>query len=337
MLPFLPKAFKLKTKEKQLIVALLAAFFTIFALIQIARAHEWKLENLSQRNRLGQTEEPLRHDVNKTEGQRKSKSNQGKEKRRYPTVLVIGSQKSGTTSLVKFLSFHPSIRTPLFESHFFDKYREKGTPYSWYLGHMPPSYPNQITMEKTPNYLTHKTSPKLVLQYQKFLKKKLKFILIVRDPIRRSISHAYHSKRHGRIKLKNLTDAILTTHILVDSSLYGKHFQKWLKYFPRSQFLILDGEKFAKNNPAPILRKVERFLKIRSIAKNSNFVYNNDKGFYCYKPKHYCFPSNRGHSEYSQKLTEAGKSKLKKIFTEDLTKFWSLTGLNFHWKLGADL
>ncbi|XP_075246871.1 heparan sulfate glucosamine 3-O-sulfotransferase 1-like [Convolutriloba macropyga] len=261
-----------------------------------------------------------------------------KRKRRFPTVLIIGSQKGGTTSLSKFLTFHPLIAALGRERHYFDRYAEEGRQYKWYLKRMPKSYENQYTIEKTPNYLTHEKSPELVLQYQKFLGKKLKFVLIVRDPIRRCISHTYHSERHGRLQVQNLTKAIFnSTMDHIENSLYGKHFSNWLKYFPREQFLILDGEKFAKKNPAPILRQVEDFLQIPHVFQDSDFTFSEEKGFYCYRPTTYCFPEHRGHSSYPHKLSDSEKTSLKNIFSQDLAKFWSLAGVKFNWVLGEDV
>ncbi|XP_063711298.1 heparan sulfate glucosamine 3-O-sulfotransferase 5-like [Symsagittifera roscoffensis] len=260
-----------------------------------------------------------------------------KRKKRYPTVLIIGSQKSGTTSLRQFLKFHPDIVGPERELHYFDK-TANGRNYEKYLKKMPKSYSNQITIEKTPNYFTVQKSPGLVLEYQKFLVVELKLILIVRDPIRRSISHAFHSKAHGRTELKNLTTEILAEKSkYIYSSLFGQHFERWLKYFRRDQFLVLDGEKFAKENPTSALKEVENFLGIKHAFKEEDFGFNDDKGFYCYNPTKFCFPSNRGHAAYPQQLTPAAKTILKGIFEKDLETFWRLAGVNYNWTLGADV
>ena len=259
------------------------------------------------------------------------------KKKRFPTVLIIGSQKSGTTTLLKFLLFHPTLVGPHRELHYFDK-QANGKNYELYLRQMPKSWQHQITIEKTPNYLTKVESAERVLKYQQHLGVDLKLILIVRDPIRRSISHAFHTKAHHRIDLKNLTSEVIADNsIYIRSSLYGEHFQRWLNYFRRDQFLILDGEKFAKENPTSTLRQVEDFLGIMHVFKEDDFGFNEDKGFYCYNPTDYCFPKHRGHSSYPQKLTPAGKEILTGVFEKDLEKFWHLSGVNYNWVLGADV
>ena len=214
-----------------------------------------------------------------------------------------------------------------------------GRNYFWYLRQMPKSYAHQITIEKTPNYFTHYMSPSLIKKYQFFLGKDLKFILIVRDPIRRTVSHAFHSLRHQPTKLdQNLTAEILDPNTqYANSSLYGRHFQRWLDFFRRDQFLILDGEKFAKENPASTLLEVEQFLGLEKIYSESDFGFTDDNAFYCYRPTKYCFPKNRGRLGYSQTVTPQGKRVLMEIFQHDLEKFWSLTGVNFQWNLGQNV
>ena len=250
----------------------------------------------------------------------------------YPTVIVVGSQKCGTTALMKFISYHPNVAACLKEQHFFNAADYK--PIYWaYLKGMPASYEDQITIEKTPNYFTDPASPQRILDYQKFLGKKLKFILIVREPLRRSISNVYHSERHGRLQVNNLTDILLKNdNTFVDWSMYGKHFQHWLQFFPREQFLVLDGEKMVTRNPTYTISKVESFLNLPHKLKAEDFVLNDDKGYYCYRPADFCFPSNRGHASYPQEVSEEGKRILRINFSQDLNTFFRIIGERFDWE-----
>ena len=251
--------------------------------------------------------------------------------RHYPTVIVIGSQKCGTTALMKFLSYHPDIASCMQEQHFFNTDNFK--PIYWaYLKGMPVSFERQITIEKTPNYFTESQAPQRILEYQKFLGKKLKFILIVREPLRRSISNVYHAEHSGRLQVRNLTDILLKeNNHFVDWSMYGKHFEHWLKYFPRDQFLVLDGEKMVRENPAYTTTKVESFLGLSHKLKKEDFAFNDEKGYYCYRPAAFCFPSNRGHASYPQDVTEDGKRFLKINFAQDQELFFRTIGQRFDW------
>lgn len=50
--------------------------------------------------------------------------------RKLPQVLIIGVKKGGTRALLQFLRLHPDIRASGRETHFFDKYYERGL--EWY-------------------------------------------------------------------------------------------------------------------------------------------------------------------------------------------------------------
>ena len=75
---------------------------------------------------------------------------------------------------------------------------------------------------------------------------------------------------------KNLTDFILL------DSLYSKHLNRWLNYFPINQFHIVNGENFIKN-PHVELKLVERFLGLKPIITKQHFEFDPVKGFFCIK------------------------------------------------------
>ena len=105
----------------------------------------------------------------------------------FPDVIVMGAKKCGTTALRNFLTFHPQIATSKGEVHFFDNRYYLGM--DWYLDQMPYSTPEQITLEKTPKYFVHPLSPRAI---RKHLGPNVKFILILRDPIKRAVSDFVH-------------------------------------------------------------------------------------------------------------------------------------------------
>ena len=80
-------------------------------------------------------------------------------KRALPDFLIIGAQKSGTTSLYAHLAQHPNIIPPLGkkEVHYWDNPRNYKKGLLWYRAHFPLIKELQaasaITGEKTPNYL----------------------------------------------------------------------------------------------------------------------------------------------------------------------------------------
>ena len=76
--------------------------------------------------------------------------------KKTPDVIIIGSKKSGTRALIKFLNLHPKVRISSPEIHFFDRYYQRGL--SWYVSQLPSVTPNsgEINAEKTPgNCMMH--------------------------------------------------------------------------------------------------------------------------------------------------------------------------------------
>jgi len=51
-------------------------------------------------------------------------------RRRLPDVIIIGAKKSGTRALLEFLKIHPDIRAAGPETHFFDRFYDRGL--DWY-------------------------------------------------------------------------------------------------------------------------------------------------------------------------------------------------------------
>src|SRR4051794_39950057 len=76
--------------------------------------------------------------------------------RALPDFLIIGAQKSGTTSLYDYLCQHPQVRPAMTkEVHYFDFNFTRGT--RWYRSHFPLGVGsrNWVTGEATPYYLFH--------------------------------------------------------------------------------------------------------------------------------------------------------------------------------------
>src|SRR5918993_1677811 len=77
--------------------------------------------------------------------------------RGLPSVLVIGAQKAGTTSLFNYLVQHPQVRAPFVkEIHYFDLHYGEGD--SWYRGRFPLRRSLEggaLTLDASPYYLVH--------------------------------------------------------------------------------------------------------------------------------------------------------------------------------------
>ena len=244
----------------------------------------------------------------------------------FPAVIIAGVMKSGTTALRNFLRFHPQLAMGTSEPHFFDKKYHLGI--QWYLEQMAYATPEQMTVEKTPNYFEHPHAPRAI--WENFADR-IKLIFILKEPVERAISHYTHecivrarkeeSKwrspsdltkeptrirqtrgivKYARIKATFEESVVLpngsvnTDTSLIDTGIYIKHLRRWFSVFSREQILLLDGDEYV-SDPLPTLQRVEQFLGLRSYFKEDSFYFDRNKGFYCMAhPIRSCMQPSKG-------------------------------------------
>ena len=105
--------------------------------------------------------------------------------RPLPHIVVIGAQRSGTTSLYELLAGHPQVRPPVRKEIQFLSIRwDRGLP--WYRRHFPVlSDASLRTCEASPYYLFHPSAPVRAAAALP----DTKFIALLREPSTRAISH----------------------------------------------------------------------------------------------------------------------------------------------------
>lgn len=81
------------------------------------------------------------------------------------------------------------------------------------------------------------------------------------------------------INMKNGRRYLMPSSILARSS-YGYLLGHWYRYFPRKQFLVIDGNEI-KVSPASALRKVQDFIGADHHLTDDNFMKQEDTGLYC--------------------------------------------------------
>jgi hypothetical protein len=198
-----------------------------------------------------------------------------------PHFLVIGAQKSGTTSLYRSLARHPEVvRARHKELHFFDREHARGR--RWYERQLASPFRvfvrglagrRTICGEATPAYLPLPDVPARV----RALLPDVRLVALLRDPTRRAISHYHHRVRnHGESRpITQVIDAeLLRAARSGESSLsplgylarghYALQLERWLKHYPRAQILVLPAEPFYAN-PAPTVRRVADFVGLASL------------------------------------------------------------------------
>ena len=205
-----------------------------------------------------------------------------------PTFLVIGAQRSGSTSLEEYLSAHPAVLTAVVkEVQYFHHHYAKGD--FWYRSRFPP-IPRQGLVrrrigvspaigEASPDYLFDPRVPARVHAFDP----RMKLIAVLRDPVERAHSQWRMITRHGH-ETRSFEDALdreeaefeheweklLATSgfdpvpyrmSLVARGRYAEQLEHWLTVFPRTQMLVLVSEDMFTDPPSTMAR-VADFLGI---------------------------------------------------------------------------
>lgn len=209
--------------------------------------------------------------------------------RMLPDALVIGAQRSGTSSIYKYLGAHPQVvPSSRKETEYFSTSFHEGE--AWYRAHFPlearrvlqDRLTNRrlLTFEATPDYLL---DPRAAPRAAELLPS-VRIIALLRNPVDRAFSHYHHSRRLGFESLdfaqaiaaeprrlageyeRMLEDPTyqarsLRRYSYVERGHYAAQLTRWLNVFPRDALLVLRFEDLIAE-PASVLTRIEDFLGI---------------------------------------------------------------------------
>lgn len=220
--------------------------------------------------------------------------------RSLPDFLIIGAQKSATTSLLAYMGRHPDVKLGHKKAtHYFDLNHAKGL--GWYARNFPPTRPfpfgllssadgvrSWLTGESCPSYMF---LPEVPARVQADLPQ-AKLIVILRNPVKRLVSQYYHEKRKGRaagtfaefIALsRNMTwppagdIEDVRQNAAIPRGYYAEQLGHWHKFFPAEQFLVLCFEELVKDS-APVMDAAFRFLGLSEYHVDTSEVLNKGSG-----------------------------------------------------------
>lgn len=202
------------------------------------------------------------------------------DRRAIPDFLILGAQKSGTTSLFAWLAQHPQVvAAKTKEVHFFNRHLDEGE--DWYRNHFPRrrtlEKKGAITGEATPAYLFHPACP----DRAHALVPDARLLVILRDPARRAYSQFQHMQRVGQITsdfratieeerpwLHRPFDEVPFRPNLLRRGLYADQISRWCGPYPREQMLVLIAEQVFRD-PALHLARVFDFLGLSPLEAST--------------------------------------------------------------------
>jgi hypothetical protein len=181
-------------------------------------------------------------------------------RRSWPDFVILGAQRAGTTSLYDWITDHDEV-TPAWrkEVHYFD--RNYGRGQSWYLSHFPVRRSGLVTGEASPYLLFHPLAP---ARAAADLPATTRFIVLLRDPVQRAVSHYWHERRmkaeplpldaaldqeHERLagqmeRVQAGERSFAHFHYsYVARGLYGEQLERWFAVVGRERVLVVESEK----------------------------------------------------------------------------------------------
>jgi hypothetical protein len=199
-----------------------------------------------------------------------------------PAFVGLGAQKAGTTTLHALLSQHPQVHLPpQKELQFFSLHYAQGE--RWYRQQFSAAQRGQICGDITPYYLFHPWAPQRIAQ----LIPKARLIVLLRDPVERTLSHYFHTRRlgfeplpleqalaaeaqrlAGAAQVLQATDGRHKMHqecSYLSRSRYEHQLARVQALFAAEQLLVLSSEAlFAA--PEPIWQQLLAFLELEPMA-----------------------------------------------------------------------
>lgn len=194
-----------------------------------------------------------------------------------PQILIIGTQKGGTTSLFRYLTQNPRISSSTVgkEVHYFDKKIREGADYSDFFSGQ------EYEIDATPIYLFHEKVPERVAKYYADCARDLplKIIALLRNPVDRAWSHYWHERgldkesedfksaiiRELRLKIedkiKPSNPEIYSHYTYLHRGFYSEQLERWLKLWSSDDIKVIASERFF-NRPEQVMNEIYDFLDV---------------------------------------------------------------------------
>lgn len=262
-----------------------------------------------------------------------------------PNFLIVGAQKSGTTSLHYYLSQHPKLVGSFpKELHFFSRDDNFKKGLKWYHKHFFDKqnlFKKGLYFESTPFYLYKENVAERIYKYNP----NLKIIIVLRDPAKRAYSawnmyrdfakdspkhqtnvknvdviKEFYSEKHfpsfeecfenelDRIKLNSPYEG----HGVIRRGIYLPQIKKYHKLFGKNNVLIL-GFKDLIGNKQETLNDVLKFLEI----PNSDWNFLQDRA--------------KNVRSYPQKINPETEGKLKNFYASYNKELFEYLGKEINW------
>jgi hypothetical protein len=272
--------------------------------------------------------------------------------------LIVGAQKSGSTSLRAFLGEQEKdIFILNRELHFWNRkgQYQDGAGLNGYLENFAEAKPNQIKGEKSPSYLVSKEAPERIHKHFP----EVKIIAILRNPIDRAYSAYWHGRRVGAIETSTTFGESVRNYKvnqgkpygdMVTAGFYSEQIARYLNFFPLKQLHVISFEstltqsgdelhgvlKFLLPNSTIANEESQLAFPKRNVARASRFPKLNEAIF---KSKLLSYSTKSRISKKSlvdlkvPEMLEDDRKFLQDIYAGENQALQSILGKNFAWDI----
>lgn len=235
-----------------------------------------------------------------------------------PNYLIIGVQKSATTSAERYLNQHPDIHCNWGEIHFFDRPENYKKGIKWYEDKLQTN--KKFTGEKTPTYIFFKKS---VNKIHKFYPN-IKLIIFLRDPVFRAYSqynHMIQESQKGDKKFRMYINPKTTMGDIIKKDLKRKNYEVQRTVIQRGFYLEQIQYLLTKFKRSQIKIIIAEWYK-KDPLKWNNEIYK----FIGTYPLKQVKPQMQHKREYVIKINEKDKKRLHKIYKKHNERLFKFLG-----------
>ncbi|HZJ29773.1 MAG TPA: sulfotransferase [Solirubrobacterales bacterium] len=165
-----------------------------------------------------------------------------------PNLIIIGGLKCGTTSIHHYLGLHPEIQmSKPKELNFFVAEQNWDLGLDWYRARFDDRFP--VRGESSPHYTNLPRFTGVADRIREHCPD-ARLIYMVRDPLKRILSHWMHATGAGYETRELVPTLSQPDSSYIHRSLYWMQLQPYLELFPREQILVLTQEELQRERQA---------------------------------------------------------------------------------------
>jgi hypothetical protein len=199
------------------------------------------------------------------------RSRRRRRRRRHaalPNLIIVGGLKCGTTSIHHYLGLHPQIQmSKPKELNFFVEELNWDLGLDWYASRFDARF--EVRGESSPHYTNLPRFEGVAARIHEHCPD-ARLIYMVRDPIKRILSHWVHATGAG-YETRELTATLSQPDSsYVHRSMYWMQLQPYLELFDRSQIELIAQEELQREREAT-MRRAFRFAGVEEGFSSEQF------------------------------------------------------------------